>query len=96
MTLTRASDDKNTPPTPPSKRNKVSASAKSMASPGSDGEILDTPQENQSSSRHHRDGRSALSASGHHDRDPTHEADSDAAAIWSGDGGMAVGGVGGR
>ena len=51
-----------------------------MASRESDGEIVDDPQQNQSSFRHDRDERSALSASGRHDRDSTQEAGGDAAA----------------
>ena len=50
-----------------------------MASPDSEGEIPDTPLEDQFSHRHDHDGRSALSASGHRDRNLTQEADGDAA-----------------
>ena len=48
-----------------------------MASPGSDGEIPDTPPKDQFSPRHDHDGRSALSAAGHRDRNLTQEADGD-------------------
>ena len=50
-----------------------------MASLASDGEIPDTPREDQFSPRHDHDRRSVLSASGHRDRNLTQKADGDAA-----------------
>ena len=49
-----------------------------MASPDSEGEIPDTPPEDQFSFRRDRDGRSALPASGRNDRDPAQGAAGDA------------------
>ena len=49
-----------------------------MASPDSEGELPDTPPENQFSFRRDHDGRSALPASGRNDRDPTQGAEGDA------------------
>ena len=49
-----------------------------MASPDSEGEIPDTPPEDQFSFRRDRDGRSALPASGRNDRDPAQGAEGDA------------------
>ena len=51
-----------------------------MASPDSEGEIPDTPPEDQSSFRRDHDGRSALPASGRNDRDPTQGAEGDASS----------------
>ena len=47
-------------------------------SPDSEGEIPDTPPEDQFSFRRDHDGRSALPASGRNDRDPTQGAEGDA------------------
>ena len=50
-----------------------------MATPDSEGEIPDTPLEDQFSPRHDHDGRSALTASGRYDCNPDLEVDGDAA-----------------
>ena len=49
-----------------------------MATPDAEGEIPDTPLEDQFSFHRDRDGRSALPASGRKDRDPTQGAEGDA------------------